>query len=832
MNDKEFIGRHKELEEFKEFLAGNRPNLKGEDKGARLLLVVGDRSIGKRSLLQEMAKQAEDQGHLAFYQKVTVDGFDDDMKALLVAPGMEKRIGGGTPKQWNKFASILFDKPVKLYNLLKEIRKESDPASRVGRDIEVSLYDALKDLDSRTTDEQKIVILLYPDPQRGTPDKLLSLLAYMHRFAPKKVRFVVAQTPTDVLIREVEAEEGSIHQEELKIMSAKKMEIGPMSKEDSLKLIEVYDEKHQLNEEMRRVYFERYGGWPKLLTMGLEELQKIEDEITEEIIKALPDTIANFWDKRYINIKDLDSRNFVQTVNLLPHPYRESDVGQFATLTPASVELISDDESVRGLLKKEEYTNRFAKKPEYWGKCPFYQHPTTRDYVVNRLKKGTDGKDLYTHRLNNIVAHYRNKTKGGYEKTKDRDALVYLFPYIVEAKSWKDVKDILTNVIYLKRMQTPEEQYHFQNDFINLMKNKDISDKELKDILTKVLEVIKTQLPIMNKGTDMLIALREKADWLDTFAYWINEFRVKDGSKRSKALKEIANQFDKACGDVSKDLAKAYLKEGKKDSVDWALRFAELNTWVNERSENYNECINACRQAEEMCLQKGMKRGYQYLGRSEFIRLRSHALTLAGKEADKSKKNEYEKEIRKAYEELNEVFHSQGAENRWPTIKEWEELEQYLVNDTDNLLTPPSQAESGQPIAFKAKVVSNQADSVSAIHIIRFFESNGGQVEWIHHKNFKLEQFIPEDTLFTVLIGGPKSPGISKVAFEFIEDNRKDFLDMYSGLTIGAKRLRLEKCDNYGYMLGGISKVNTLMAAYEFTMDSDVKQIIEATALG
>lgn len=100
-------------------------------------------------------------------------------------------------------------------------------------------------------------------------------------------------------------------------------------------------------------------------------------------------------------------------------------------------------------------------------------------------------------------------------------------------------------------------------------------------------------------------------------------------------------------------------------------------------------------------------------------------------------------------------------------------------------------------------------------------------MEWIHHENFEPEQFASEDTLFTVLIGGPKSPGISTVAYEFLETDREKFLKMYSGMSFGAHRLQLEKRKTHCYMLGGLSKVNTLMAAYEFATDGEAKRLIE-----
>ncbi len=51
-DQKQFVGRKKELGEFQQFLAGERDGPGG--KGAPVLLVVGDRGMGKTALLQAM----------------------------------------------------------------------------------------------------------------------------------------------------------------------------------------------------------------------------------------------------------------------------------------------------------------------------------------------------------------------------------------------------------------------------------------------------------------------------------------------------------------------------------------------------------------------------------------------------------------------------------------------------------------------------------------------------------------------------------------------------------------------------------------------------------
>ena len=54
---------------------------------------------------------------------------------------------------------------------------------------------------------------------------------------------------------------------------------------------------------------------------------------------------------------------------------------------------------------------------------------------------------------------------------------------------------------------------------------------------------------------------------------------------------------------------------------------------------------------------------------------------------------------------------------------------------------------------------------------------------------------------------------------------------MYSGMYFKAFCLQTTVGGCRCYMLGGISKVNTLMAAYEFTSDKEVKKMAKGAEL-
>lgn len=809
MNENKFVGRYKELKEFKDFLLGERPNWGGKGKGAPLLLVVGEEGMGKSSLLRQIAKEANTQKHYVMPREVDErQDFNEQIYPLIAMVKKEKRLKLGKGSDWFKAGLAVLDAAVPgvsaLGNLLLEIRKEHQNAGNDENSLAWLLHSALAKLEKKIEEAQRIIIFL--DPEKKSPAKLIPLLRQMNNLGvPSKVRFVIAQRPKDVIIE-------AVNNRELRELCAEPIFLGKMNKEESLHFMAMHDTGQKLNEKTRKVFLENYGGWPLLMELALEEIQQTEGEVNEEVIKILPSDIEDFWRKRYEEIDKRNSKTYLQTVNLLPHPYPSDDVAKSCKLEPEDEEDATASISpVWNLLKKVDYEEIFSK--EVWIDCPSPKHSTSKEFVVDHLK--TKHQTLYYKRLEDIIAHYKDEIGTDFGNPDlNKDALAHLLSYMIEAHLWNDVKTLLTNIEYLKRRQSPEEQYRFQKEFIDLLNSEKILDDKLVDIMENVLLSIYNQL---ETG-------KVKADWLDTFAYWINEFGVRDDTERSLKLKKVANKFDYACGDVSKELAEIYLKDRKNDL---ALRFAELYTWVYQRAGDYEKCVDACRYAEDICLNKVTEDAYRTLGRAEFVRMRAHALTVISREeSDESKKPKIKAKVGQVYQELADIFPAGETANRWPTLNEWKVMEELLQENTDKVLNPPSESEPDETRFFRATVVSNLDDCISAMRIIQFFEEHGGSVQWMHHNKFDQDQIASEERLFVVLIGGPKAPGIS-VADKFYEADKEAFLRMYSGLHFEASCLKFIEKDIHFYWLGGISKVNTLMAAYEFTKDSDVVQIIK-----
>lgn len=415
---------------------------------------------------------------------------------------------------------------------------------------------------------------------------------------------------------------------------------------------------------------------------------------------------------------------------------------------------------------------------------------------------------------------YKSKTKDEEEKQIEKYVLNHLFSHLVDAKQWDDLKELLTDMEYLRRKQEPSEQFDFQSEFISFLRlfreNDKLPPEKHFDIndLVDILETLHGFLKKLRHG-------KTKADLLDIFAFWIDKAQdeVEYDQEWSSALKAATRTFSHTCGEVSLKLAGDYLK---KREYDWALRFAELATWTYERASEYENCKDACCFAETMC--REMKGAYRKLGLTEFVRMHAHALAkLTESETDKSKK-ECKALAREAYDDLDQAFSKMNAGDWRLTIKDWKKLEKDTEEDTGEL--PKLPLPDKLPRDFKALVVSNAHDCISAMYIIQFFRKRGGLVEWVHHKKFKLKQFAPKDTLVTVLIGSAKARGISSVTKKFYEKDKDRFLRMYSGCYFEAHCIEITEEKTNCYMIGGPSKVNTLMAAYEFTKNPKVKRLI------
>ena len=413
---KRFVGRTEYLEAFDSFLA--------EEKEGRpqLLLVVGDEGMGKTALLEAMAKRAVEQGHHVIVGELEEDQpeFSEHIYPLIAMLKSKKGLELGEGSQWLKsglfalsLAGGLWGTAAGLGSLLMEIRKTHQENAGSRDSLAGLLHRELAEVNDKYIGGNKRLVVIL-DPEKVTPDGMVSLLRKQADLGmPSRVRFVFAQRPGDKII--TAHDEGRLHR-----LSPMCCTLEEIEDEEQPEFIKVYDEGEKLGGATSVVFLERYGGWPLLMEMALEEIQKADGPVNEEFIQGLPADIAGFWQKRCGEVQNQGSRSFLQTVCLLPHPYPRGRVAKFADLTHEELDAAWADPAVWRLLEKADHQETYT--GQLWTDCPQPRHATCRDHVREELRAYDE---LFRERMSKILEHYReiigDDLEGG---GVDKDALV------------------------------------------------------------------------------------------------------------------------------------------------------------------------------------------------------------------------------------------------------------------------------------------------------------------------------------------------------------------------------------------------------------------------
>jgi hypothetical protein len=616
---------------------------------------------------------------------------------------------------------------------------------------------------------------------------------------PPSIRFLLASRPGRHIKRDLKGQSQVIwlsenekgERDERTIADAKEY-VNRLAEEENIK--EMLEKRGLSKDEFIDSVVEASEGNFQYLHIYANELRGNNQTLLN--LKSLPNGLEGIYGDFLLKIREnLKSDEFwdeaykpvLGAMAVAREPLTRSQISDFSGTQEQTVATV--------ITNIKEFMDIIGERPE-GRRYKIYQRSFS-DYIISENNEDYIGAKLPNQK---IVNYYMTKDRFSY----DNYAIKYLMAHMITAKAWDELEELVQHINYLE--QKRKQQYIFQDDIINLILNKEISTARLVDILEQILQTI-----IKN-----LEDTKEKADWLDIFSYWINEFGKNANKERWDEVKKIANKFDYACGTLSRDLAIHYKNTGEND---WALRFAELATWVYQRANDLPKCVEACAFAERLCQDEGMEEAYKTLGRAEFLRMRARALTELSNTTDDRQKERYESEALKAYLELNDAFRFNEEVKLELKIDEWQKLEEEKGEVLSRSFT------NNKPV--RAQVVSNTHDCISALYIIQNFMKHGIGVKWIHSTKFKIKDLAPPDIEFTILIGGPKSPGISQVAQKFYKANPDGFLELYSAEGMIAKTLHIQEEETICYMVGGPSKINTLKAAYDFTNDQEVMSLIK-----
>ena len=603
-----FVGREGYLKEFDEFINTPSSNLDGQ-----VLLVVGEEGMGKTALLQAMAKRASDQDHVVALGEIDKrqSDFSEQIYPLIAQIKAKQKLKIGEGSDWLKAgitgfaiaAGIVFAGATaalaggafSLGGLLVDIRKRHIATGSSPLTLVELLHNELAEVDRTIRGGMRIV--LFADPEKESPLDIIPLLRQLvAKGMPQRVRFIVAQRVKDAVIQAYE-------KGELRGVCSEPMRLALLPDHEEIAFIETRDTTGRLSENVRADLVSKFKGWPLLLDLATTELLKREGEITGDDVKSLPSDIDGFWRRRYGNIQNANSLKLVQTACLLPHPYPVDTLARFAGLQPSSMAAALNDPSVGELLERVSYEDTLT--PRLWDECPYPKHATARDFVCAEVNKF---KDLKNTLLGQIISHYKDTI--GEDLTGaavDRDALVFLFPCLIEKGEIHDF------FVQGRRLQPIKLRYGLLDSFIAdhltaLAIEKKLGNKERMAILCGNIGNVFQIRGELDKAMEMCrkaLALDEEVGNKKGMASHYGNMGI---------VYQIRGELDKAMEMYDKSLA---LDEELGNKEGMANQYGNIGNVFQIRGE-LDKAMEMCRKAlaldEELGNKKGMASVYGNMG--------------------------------------------------------------------------------------------------------------------------------------------------------------------------------------------------------------------------
>jgi tetratricopeptide (TPR) repeat protein/energy-coupling factor transporter ATP-binding protein EcfA2 len=184
-----FVGRQKELEQFKKVL---------EDPKGQAVLVVGQAGMGKTWLVNKMAELAENHPELKCggvrYEVTPTDSVDSTMALMMdnafeAAQVTEKSFDGTERRleQWRSFLNVF-----NIGDLVMSLRR--DPA----RNTRDQFLERMRLISKRMAENGRAIFII--DPEKYMQKESDQSWAIVVKSLPEKIKFVFAQRPEDVLV--------------------------------------------------------------------------------------------------------------------------------------------------------------------------------------------------------------------------------------------------------------------------------------------------------------------------------------------------------------------------------------------------------------------------------------------------------------------------------------------------------------------------------------------------------------------------------------------------------------------------------------------------------
>ncbi|MBW8035338.1 MAG: tetratricopeptide repeat protein [Planctomycetes bacterium] len=383
-----FVGRHEELDQFKQVL--ERPD--GE-----AVVVVGPAGMGKTWLINKMGAIAEKHPDLKCgwvrYEVTPTDGVDSTMSLMMdnafEAAQVTEGAFSGTERgreQWRSLLNI-----IKIGDLMKSLRR--DPQ----RNTREQFLEKLNFISEKMPENGRAVFIV--DPEKYMLKDSDQAWAIVVKGLPEKIKFVFAQRPEDVLVdSEVFDELGNVV-----CIPENGKRLGVLDTEAVDELIGLSSSIIGQSAGKLEPVLRRYEGYPYALGGALKLLEvgvKLEElpERPEPVMFA-----EKLWDKVCDNGDG--AVELMQAYAVLEVGVPDDVVEKCSGLNSTTRKRLQNNKYLRGLLREDG---------EGWR----IYHAIFADHILGQM--GEEEKKKYHERA---VAFYRGKLKKAEEEQVRPDEL-------------------------------------------------------------------------------------------------------------------------------------------------------------------------------------------------------------------------------------------------------------------------------------------------------------------------------------------------------------------------------------------------------------------------
>jgi len=412
-----FVGRHKELAQFKDAL---------KDPDGQAVVVVGNRGMGKTWLINKMARIAESDGQLKcgwVRYEVTPNDMPDSTMALMMdhafeAAQIDTGSFNGTPKrlaQWRAFLNVF-----NIGDLVMSLRRDQQ------RNTRDQFLKRLELISKHMPENGRALFVIDPEKyMRKDSDQDWAIVV---KDLPEKIKLVFAQRTEDVLVK------SDTFGELTNVVHIPGKWLGELDEKAVDELINLRANEVGVSEKDLREALAKYKGHPYVV-QGALDLIKAGTDLDQ--LPQDPKGIARAqWEK--LSGIDTDAIRLFKAYAILEVAVPDEVTEAVSGLDSDTLQHLSAEKYISGLLRDEADGRRIY-------------HAILDDYILDQMSK--EERDKYHRRAIEIYHKKLTDAMKG-QSRRDEMAAIRLSEHVLSAEGEKAFVKVLLGVCgrYLVRI--------------------------------------------------------------------------------------------------------------------------------------------------------------------------------------------------------------------------------------------------------------------------------------------------------------------------------------------------------------------------------------------